>query len=55
MVLNAFGWNLARSLGVSERVEFLGLEHDMSVFWQMCDIAVVPSAEFIEACPMTPL
>jgi len=46
---------LAHSLGISERVEFLGLKHDMPVFWQMCDIAVVPSAEFIESCPMTPL
>jgi len=47
--------SMAHSLGIGEQVEFLGLKHDMSGFWQMCDIAVVPSAEFIEACPMTPL
>jgi glycosyltransferase involved in cell wall biosynthesis len=47
--------SLAALVGVRERVEFLGLRHDMPAFWQACDIAVVPSAEFIEACPMTPL
>jgi glycosyltransferase involved in cell wall biosynthesis len=47
--------SLARSLGVERRVSFLGLVHDMPAFWQDCDVAVVPSAEFVEACPMTPL
>jgi glycosyltransferase involved in cell wall biosynthesis len=47
--------SLARSLGLEQVVEFAGLRHDMPRFWQCCDIAVVPSAEFIESCPMTPL
>jgi glycosyltransferase involved in cell wall biosynthesis len=46
---------LAVSLGVGHLVDFLGLRHDMPTFWEMCDIAVVPSAEFIESCPMTTL
>ncbi len=46
---------LAQSLGLGHTVEFLGLTHDMPAFWHMCDIAVVPSSEFIESCPMTPL
>jgi glycosyltransferase involved in cell wall biosynthesis len=47
--------SLARSLGLDQVVEFAGLRHDMPRFWQRCDIAVVPSAEFLESCPMTPL
>ncbi|HWY90150.1 MAG TPA: glycosyltransferase family 4 protein [Solirubrobacteraceae bacterium] len=47
--------SLAHSLGISDTVEFLGLEHDMPVFWQMCDVAVIPSTEFTESCPMTTL
>jgi glycosyltransferase involved in cell wall biosynthesis len=47
--------SMALSLGIGHVVEFLGLKHDMPDFWQMCDIAVVPSAEFIESCPMTTL
>ncbi len=27
----------------------------MPGFWQMCDVAVMPSTEFIESCPMTTL
>ena len=46
---------LAGALGVGERVEFLGLVHDMPRFWQRVDVAVVPSGDFTEACPMTPL
>jgi glycosyltransferase involved in cell wall biosynthesis len=46
---------LARLLGLDRQVEFLGLKHDMPSFWRRCDIAVVPSAEFVESCPMTPL
>lgn len=46
---------LAGRLGVADRVEFVGLEQDMPSFWAACDVAVVPSAEFVEACPMTPL
>lgn len=47
--------SLAHSAGVGGLVEFLGLRHDMPTLWQAADVAVVPSAEFIEACPMTPL
>lgn len=47
--------SLTQSLRLGHVVEFVGLTHDMPTFWQNCDIAVVPSAEFIEACPMTPL
>lgn len=46
---------LAGSLGIAGRVEFLGLTHDMDAFWAAAEIAAVPSAQFIEACPMTPL
>jgi glycosyltransferase involved in cell wall biosynthesis len=42
-------------LGLTDVVTFAGLEHDMPGFWGRCDVAVVPSAEWIEACPMTPL
>jgi glycosyltransferase involved in cell wall biosynthesis len=45
----------ARRLGVDGEVEFTGLDHRMRDFWRACDVAVVPSAEFVEACPMTPL
>jgi glycosyltransferase involved in cell wall biosynthesis len=47
--------SLTHSLGISGIVDFLGLEHDMPVFWQMCDIAAIPSTEFTESCPMTTL
>lgn len=47
--------DLAQALDIRDTVQFLGLSHEMPAFWQMCDIAAVPSAEFIEACPMTPL
>lgn len=47
--------SLTRSLGIGDLVEFLGLTHDMPAFWQACDVAVVPSAEFTESCPMTTL
>jgi glycosyltransferase involved in cell wall biosynthesis len=47
--------SLAHSLGIGDIVAFLGLEHDMPAFWQLCDVAVMPSTEFIESCPMTTL
>lgn len=47
--------SLAHSLGIGSQVNFLGLEHDIPAFWQMCDIAAIPSTEFIESCPMTTL
>lgn len=47
--------SLVRSSGTGSVVEFLGLTHDMPAFWQKADVVVIPSAEFTEACPMTPL
>lgn len=47
--------SLANSLGIGSVVDFIGLEHDMPAFWQMCDIAAIPSTEFTESCPMTTL
>jgi glycosyltransferase involved in cell wall biosynthesis len=47
--------SLTRSLGVTHIVEFLGLVHDMPRLMRASDIVVVPSAEFVESCPMTPL
>jgi glycosyltransferase involved in cell wall biosynthesis len=46
---------LASSAGAGSRVEFVGLTHDMPGFWRSADVMVIPSAEFTEACPMTPL
>jgi glycosyltransferase involved in cell wall biosynthesis len=46
---------LAAVLGLSDRVRFLGLLHDMARFWRDVDVAAIPSAEFVESCPMTPL
>lgn len=46
---------LACEHGVGADVEFLGLVHDIGSFWRRVDLAVVPSAEFVEACPMSPL
>ena len=46
---------LAKSLKLEHAIEFAGLVHDMPMFWHACDVVVVPSAEFIEACPLTVL
>jgi glycosyltransferase involved in cell wall biosynthesis len=46
---------LARAVGCERSVEFAGLVHDMPGFWGAADVAVIPSAEFIEACGMTTL
>jgi len=46
---------LARTLGVSPLVTFHGLIDDLPGFWRGCDVAVTPSAEFVESCPMTVL
>ncbi len=46
---------LARAIGAGDVVEFLGLTHDIPAFWQRADVAVVPSAEFIEGCPVAAL
>jgi glycosyltransferase involved in cell wall biosynthesis len=47
--------SLANRSGAGAAVRFLGLTHDMPAFWQAANVAVIPSAEFTEACPMTPL
>jgi glycosyltransferase involved in cell wall biosynthesis len=47
--------SLSQSLGIAHVVEFLGLVHDMPELLRASDIVVVPSAEFVESCPMTPL
>lgn len=47
--------SLAHSLGVSEIVDFVGVLDDMPAFWRECDVVAVPSAEFVEACPLTPI
>jgi glycosyltransferase involved in cell wall biosynthesis len=47
--------SLARSSGAGAAVRFVGLVHDMPAFWRSADVVAVPSAEFTEACPMTPL
>jgi len=40
---------LAKALGVQDKIRFLGLVGDMPSFWRTCDIAVVPSAGWIES------
>jgi glycosyltransferase involved in cell wall biosynthesis len=44
---------LVRDLSLEDEVSFLGWCDDVRGFWAECDIAAVPSAEFIESCPMT--
>jgi glycosyltransferase involved in cell wall biosynthesis len=39
----------AQALGVSDRVELLGRVEDMAAFWHTCDVAIVPSREWIES------
>jgi glycosyltransferase involved in cell wall biosynthesis len=46
---------MSGSLGLRGQVDFVGLVHDMPKFWSECDVAAVPSAEFIESCPMVVL
>jgi glycosyltransferase involved in cell wall biosynthesis len=46
---------IAASVGLVDRVEFLGRIDDMPSFWNACDIAVVPSAAFVESFSMTTL
>jgi glycosyltransferase involved in cell wall biosynthesis len=46
---------LVRTLHLGQTVTFVGLTQDMPRFWNICDIAVVPSAEFVEACPLAPI
>jgi glycosyltransferase involved in cell wall biosynthesis len=46
---------IAASVGLVDRVEFLGRIDDMPSFWNACDIAVVPSDTLLESFSMTTL
>ncbi len=46
---------LAEHLGVGETVSFRGSIQAMPDFWRACDLAVVPSSEFVESFSMTTL
>jgi glycosyltransferase involved in cell wall biosynthesis len=46
---------LALALGIEPNVEFVGRVDDMPRFWLSCDVAVIPSAEFVESCPIVAL
>jgi glycosyltransferase involved in cell wall biosynthesis len=46
---------LVESLGISSRVRFVGRRHDMSAFWNECDLAAATSSTFIESFGMAPL
>jgi glycosyltransferase involved in cell wall biosynthesis len=43
---------LANTLSVSDRVVFQGVVSDMEAFWKACDVAAVPSNEFVESFGM---
>jgi glycosyltransferase involved in cell wall biosynthesis len=47
--------DLASSLGVIDRVEFVGWVRDMAAFWRGVDIVVVPSHQFVESFGMVAL
>jgi glycosyltransferase involved in cell wall biosynthesis len=40
---------LARALRIQRQVEFLGWVDDASAFWRSCDVAVVPSHQWVES------
>jgi glycosyltransferase involved in cell wall biosynthesis len=44
--------DLANELGIASRVRFRGWVQDMPSFWRDCDVAVVPSNQFIESFGM---
>lgn len=46
---------LADELGVRDRITFTGVVTDVSAFWQRCDVAAIPSAEWIETFSMATL
>lgn len=43
---------LVQALDVGHRVEFMGLVRDMQAFWRNCDIAMLPSHQFVESFGM---
>jgi glycosyltransferase involved in cell wall biosynthesis len=47
--------SLREHLDLADEVEFIGRTNDMPGFWNSCDVAVAPSAEFIESFGVTPL
>lgn len=47
--------SLARTVGVSDAVEFLGTVHDVHDFWCACDVAIIPSDTWIESFCMAAL
>ena len=47
--------DLASSLGLTDRVEFVGWVRDMPAFWRAVDIAVVPSHQIVESFGMVAL
>jgi len=47
--------SLARALNHECAVEFLGVVDDLPAFWRQCDIAAVPSDDFIESFSMVTL
>ena len=46
---------LATSLGVAEDVRFEGIVHRMASYWQACDVATLPSNEWVETFGMAPV
>lgn len=47
--------SLADEYGLGEKVRFVGVVSNVRSYWQQCDIAVVPSAEWIETFSMVTL
>jgi glycosyltransferase involved in cell wall biosynthesis len=47
--------SLVKTLGIEQRVEFLGVVSDVPALWRRCDIAAVPSDTFIESFSMVTL
>lgn len=46
---------LVDELRARRSVAFVGRVDDMAGFWAACHLAVIPSAEFVESCPMSAL
>jgi glycosyltransferase involved in cell wall biosynthesis len=45
--------SLATRLGIARRVRFLGWVNDASRFWRSCDVAIVPTNQFVESFGLT--
>lgn len=46
---------LSQTLGIAQRVEFLGWTDDVAAHWQQCDVAVAPNDSFAESFCMSML